>query len=474
MRVFLPLLALSLLMPAGALAQYDDPPDPEPGGSCQAGDVVIATQDAPPRFSPSNLTVNTSQTVCIENPSSMAHNFHIPGVVRCAGSCSSPYSANDPASNPKGNWATRLRFSEPGTLGFRCDFHFLSGMTGQIVVQGPTGGGQPGSFSFSAATYGVGEGGGSATITVRRTGGSEGAVSVHYATGGGTASPGADFTAAAGTLNWPAGNAANKTFTVPIVNDTTDEPNETVQIALDTPTGGATLGSPASAVLTINDNDGGSPPPPGSAPAAPSNLEAEPLSTGEIRLTWKDGSNNETQFTIERKTIGGSFGQVGTAPANATEFVDDGLDPATYVLYRVRAVNGAGGSAFTAEAGATTNTTPSSCAAGAEALCFLDRFQIEMSWRFESGESGASKASPLGARSGAFYFKSAENLEVLIKMLNACGAGNRYWVFFAATTNVEFTVTVTDTQTGRINTYYNPLGKAALPILDTDAFATCP
>jgi hypothetical protein len=47
-------------------------------------------------------------------------------------------------------------------------------------------------------------------------------------------------------------------------------------------------------------------------------------------------------------------------------------------------------------------------------------------------------------------------------------------VFFAATTNVELHLTVTDTQTGKIKTYFNPLGTAAPPIQDTSAFATCP
>ena len=47
-------------------------------------------------------------------------------------------------------------------------------------------------------------------------------------------------------------------------------------------------------------------------------------------------------------------------------------------------------------------------------------------------------------------------------------------MFYAATTNVEFTVTVTDTQTGAVKQYKNKLGQAAAPVLDTAAFATCP
>ena len=63
---------------------------------------------------------------------------------------------------------------------------------------------------------------------------------------------------------------------------------------------------------------------------------------------------------------------------------------------------------------------------------------------------------------------------MLVKVLNACGLNQHYWVFSAATTNVEYTLTVTDTQTGDKKTYFNPLGTAAPAVTDTSAFATCP
>ncbi|GEM_PF-5389579 len=108
-----------------------------------------------------------------------------------------------------------------------------------------------GALQFSSATYNVNENGGTATITATRTGGSSGAVSVHYATSDGTAAADSDYTAASGTLNWADGDAASKIFTVPITDDTTVEGNETVNLTLSGPTGGATLGSLSTAVLTI-------------------------------------------------------------------------------------------------------------------------------------------------------------------------------------------------------------------------------
>lgn len=120
---------------------------------------------------------------------------------------------------------------------------------------------QPGTIQLSSATYSVSENVGVATITATRTGGSDGVVGVSYSTnaGGtataGTCAGGADYEAASGTLSWPDGNSTAQTFTIPICDDATDEPDETVNLSIQTPTGGATLGTPNTAVLTIQDND---------------------------------------------------------------------------------------------------------------------------------------------------------------------------------------------------------------------------
>src|SRR5262249_27941984 len=100
---------------------------------------------------------------------------------------------------------------------------------------------QPGTLQFSAAAYSVSENQGTATITVTRTGGSNVPVSVNYATSDGTAT-GADYTASSGTLSFGIGETS-KTFTVPITDDTLVEGNETINLTLAGPTGGATLGS---------------------------------------------------------------------------------------------------------------------------------------------------------------------------------------------------------------------------------------
>ncbi len=116
-------------------------------------------------------------------------------------------------------------------------------------------GGEP-SLQFSAANFSVSESGGTATITVTRTGSTAEAVTVDYATSTGTATAGTDYTATNGTLTFNGGESA-KTFAVTIANDSQDETDETINLTLSNPTGGAVLGAQKTAVLTVIDDDNG-------------------------------------------------------------------------------------------------------------------------------------------------------------------------------------------------------------------------
>ncbi|HEX6177588.1 MAG TPA: hypothetical protein VF057_04465, partial [Thermoanaerobaculia bacterium] len=82
-------------------------------------------------------------------------------------------------------------------------------------------------------------------------------------------------------------------------------------------------------------------------------------------------------------------------------------------------------------------------------------------------------AVPLTTDTGYFWFFDDTNIEMVIKVLNACANNGRYWVFAGGLTNVEVDITVRDSQTGALKTYHNPLGTAFQPILDTSAFEGC-
>ncbi|MGC9449960.1 MAG: sulfatase-like hydrolase/transferase, partial [Oceanipulchritudo sp.] len=100
------------------------------------------------------------------------------------------------------------------------------------------------------ATYAGAYDSGGITVTVERTGGSAGAVSVDYATGEGTALAGTDYTATSGTLNWEEGVDGAQTVFVPLLNNP-DSEGKHFSINLSGETGGATLGNPSSATIDI-------------------------------------------------------------------------------------------------------------------------------------------------------------------------------------------------------------------------------
>jgi len=214
-------------------------------------------------------------------------------------------------------------------------------------------------------------------------------------------------------------------------------------------------------------------------PAAPTNLQAQAVSTTRIALLWQDTSNNESGFQVEGRVSGSAtFIALGTTPANSPAAFVSALDPTTTYEFRVRATNNVGNSAYSNIASATTLTTEA-CAPSASAMCLQNnRFRVQAMFNTPQGLSGQAQTVKLTTDSGYLWFFSDTNIEAVVKVLNACtaGAGNHYWVFAGGLTNVRVMLTVTDTaaSTTPSKAYINPQNVAFQPIQDTVAFATCP
>jgi hypothetical protein len=131
----------------------------------------------------------------------------------------------------------------------------------------------------------------------------------------------------------------------------------------------------------------------------------------------------------------------------------------------------AAGDAFTDSGTATCHNAP-----GATRVALhRGRFVAEVTWRDFLGRTGSGTVAPPATDGSAlFWFFSSDNWELLVKVLDGCGVNDRFWVFHAATTSVEYTLTVTDTVTGQARRYENPLGRNAPAVTDTDAFDVCP
>ncbi len=132
----------------------------------------------------------------------------------------------------------------------------------------------------------------------------------------------------------------------------------------------------------------------------------------------------------------------------------------------------------------TQNTSSGStaCVANATTLCIDDqagdkRFQVRVTYSTTQGGglSGTGHAIPLTSlgvnRGGLFWFFGSDNPEMLIKILNGCSINNRFWVYYAAGTNVGFHVTVTDLKLGNAVSYSNTDLNQAPPVQDVGALA---
>jgi hypothetical protein len=116
------------------------------------------------------------------------------------------------------------------------------------------------------------------------------------------------------------------------------------------------------------------------------------------------------------------------------------------------------------------------CVSGETTLCLgpADRFRVEASFEDHHGASGAGRTVELTDDTGYLWFFDAENVELVIKVLDGCAITGHWWVFAGGLTNVEVALTVTDTKAGAMKIYTNPLRSPFQPIQDTAAFATCP
>lgn len=100
-----------------------------------------------------------------------------------------------------------------------------------------------------------------------------------------------------------------------------------------------------------------------------------------------------------------------------------------------------------------------------------DRFRVEAAWQDFQGGSGFARAFGASADSGQFWFFRPDWTELIVKIVDGGEVNERFWVYLGSLSNVEFSVTVTDTLTAESKTYVNPAGNYA-SFADNDAFPT--
>jgi hypothetical protein len=269
-----------------------------------------------------------------------------------------------------------------------------------------------GTFAFAAADYAVAEAGGSVTLTVIRTGGSEGPAAVSYAVTGGTATNGdsaggdagsADLFLPAGTLLFAEGQTA-ATITLAAFDDAAHEDAETAVVTLSGPTNTAALGVPFATTVTIADDDNGAP------TAADVSVARAPGATARVYPSAADpnGAADVLTFTIVSQ------------PARGTATVDDNgtpADPADDFFTYVPAPGASGTDAFdyrvddghgaTAVAAATVTVQGVGLAANPVDTSTTDLVVVgtpgDDAIRFSANPGGGIRATLNGADLGVFH-----------------------------------------------------------------------
>ena len=205
------------------------------------------------------------------------------------------------------------------------------------------------------------------------------------------------------------------------------------------------------------------------------------------RGLWLLGTNRLLHYDVDRQVVDAdlgtpSIGVVVSADSDSTGALwilsEPGfVDPPLFDLYRFDPVTGS-----LEPAPFLHNGLPSRlaidrfCGRSETAHCLQGgRFRAEVQWRDFQGREGDGRITPGSSTdSGLFWFFDPANWEMLIKIIDGCDENGHFWLFSAGTTDVEYTLEVTDLLTGETATAFNPLGRASPAVTNTSAFSGCP
>ena len=197
-----------------------------------------------------------------------------------------------------------------------------------------------------------------------------------------------------------------------------------------------------------------------------------------VGVSWSGGSQSGPGHVLCTDENGGGNQPMFASSAGANQWtsLDDlfgggGSTPPDAVLVRVSPE----------EEGTTPGETCPAvpCVESDTVACLQDeRFAVEVDWRtIQQGNETSGSGTPgnlLLTDTDYFWFFNPNNVEMVVKVLDACSFADRFWVFAGGLTNVEVEMRVCDTETGMQRTYFNPIETPFQPIQDTQAFATCP
>jgi hypothetical protein len=180
--------------------------------------------------------------------------------------------------------------------------------------------------------------------------------------------------------------------------------------------------------------------------------------TGAIK-TYSNAAGHLASVADTPAFPGGAAGTAETTTASATTPPEGSMSD--FVRDRSREV-----------ATLLTNSASAVCLPDATTLCLnAGRFQVRVLFNAPTLGivNGSAQAVPLTSDTGYLWFFSPNNVELVIKAVDGRAFNQFFWVFYGALSDVEYTITVTDSETGIVKTYHNAPGTLA-SVADVAAF----
>ena len=194
----------------------------------------------------------------------------------------------------------------------------------------------------------------------------------------------------------------------------------------------------------------------------PTEFTAAPSGDSAVDLKWSGRWADASLglVSVEGRNPESGWVELVTAEAAAGSAQVTGLRTGTPYTFRLASGSGSARE-FSRETSATTGAFLGSCRTGAQYLCLRGgRFEVQAHWTNPdmAGDHGLGTAVPIdfSDESGLFWFFEPDNVELVLKVLDGTALNGSFWVFFGALSDVEYWVTVEDTEGEQRRTYHNP------------------